>query len=286
MQVADAGPSSGTYIVSAVEHVYNRTGFFTKFVAGPVRSAKLVDTLGAGVPDTGFVMSDLITATVSDTNDDPEVGRVKVTYAGAGGSLVSNWARVAVPRRWRQRGSVFIPEVKDEVLVGFERGDSRHPVVLGGLFSEKIKMAADDDVRDSDGIAYRRITSRLGHVVELSDGTSADKQHVLLKLGNAEHKLRLGADAFAIEIAQGKPLSIKAGERQVRDRRAGQHHHRGRVDQAQVDRRRHRHRVDCEAQGEGRRPGVSVEGATLDIKATGHCESRGRRADDRSRVRR
>ncbi len=94
VQVSDAGPSSGTYVVNEVEHIYNRNGFFTKFVAGPVRPAKLVDTLGAAAPDSGFVMSNLITATVSDTYDDKKVGRVKVTYAGAGGGLVSNWARV------------------------------------------------------------------------------------------------------------------------------------------------------------------------------------------------
>ena len=181
-------------------------------------------------------MSGLITATVSDTNDDKKVGRVKVKYAGAGGGLVSNWARVVTLGGGAKRGSVFIPEVNDEVLVGFERGDTRHPVVLGGLFSEKNTMAADDDVRGNDGIAYRRITSRLGHVIELADGTAADKQHVLLKLGNGAHKLRLGADAFAIEIAQGKPCRSRPAARRSRST-AGQHHHRGHVDQDQVDRR-------------------------------------------------
>jgi hypothetical protein len=268
VQVEDAGPSSGTYIVSAVEHLYNRTGFFTKFVAGPVRSAKLVDTLGAGVPDTGFLMSNLITATVSDTNDDQKLGRVKVTYAGAGGSLVSNWARVLSLGGGSQRGSVFIPEVKDEVLVGFERGDSRHPVVLGGLFSDKIKMAAGADVRDNNGIQYRRITSRLGHVVELSDGTSADKQHVLLKLGNAEHKLRLGADAFAIEIAQGKPLSIKAGSAKFEIDASGNIN----IEGASIKLKSTAGDIGIEsaaklsAKGTA---GVAVEGATLDMKAQG-----------------
>jgi uncharacterized protein involved in type VI secretion and phage assembly len=180
--------------------------------------------------------------------------------------LVSNWARVLSLGGGSGRGSVFIPEVKDEVLVGFERGDSRHPVVLGGLFSEKIKMAADSDVRDNNGIAYRRITSRLGHVVELSDGTSADKQHVLLKLGNAAHKLRLGADAFAIEIAQGKPLSIKAGDAKFEIDASGNIT----IEGTSISLKATKGAIGIEATTDFKAKGtasVSVEGATLDLKA-------------------
>jgi uncharacterized protein (DUF2345 family) len=34
----------------------------------------------------------------------------------------------------------------------------------------------------------------------------------MLKLGTAEHKVRLGADRFDIEVAKGKPITIKAGD--------------------------------------------------------------------------
>jgi uncharacterized protein involved in type VI secretion and phage assembly len=211
IHVTNAGPSSGDYTVTAVEHVYNRTGFFTKFVAGPVRPSGLVDTLGNEGPDTGFAMTGLITGMVSDADDPNGQGRVKVNYTGAGGSLVSNWARVVSLGGGAERGTVFIPEVNDEVLVGFERGDSRHPVVIGGLFSQKTKIAADGSLTGNGKIAYRRITSRLGHVVELADGSGQTEQHIKLQLGSPDHKLRLGADRFDIEVTDGTPLLIKAG---------------------------------------------------------------------------
>jgi uncharacterized protein involved in type VI secretion and phage assembly len=45
------------------------------------------------------------------------------------------WARVAVPFAGNQRGSFFIPDVGDEVLVVYLSGDPRFPVVIGGLWN-------------------------------------------------------------------------------------------------------------------------------------------------------
>ena len=72
------------------------------------------------------------------------------------------------PWRWGQWGSVMIPEVGDEVLVGFEHGDPRQPIILGGLFGNKSTIP-DWTVKDGK-VSSRRFTSRLGHVWELSDG--------------------------------------------------------------------------------------------------------------------
>ncbi len=45
------------------------------------------------------------------------------------------WARVVVPFAGNNRGAFFIPDVGDEVLVVYLSGDSRFPVVLGGLWN-------------------------------------------------------------------------------------------------------------------------------------------------------
>ena len=104
---------------------------------------------------------------------------------------------------------VFQPEVNDEVLVAFEGGDPRQPVVLGGLFSGK-NVLPEWGVK-SGQVQTRRITSRLGHVIELADGTDPATQHVLLQLSTTSHKIRLGADKLEVEVAAGKPVSIKSG---------------------------------------------------------------------------
>jgi uncharacterized protein involved in type VI secretion and phage assembly len=209
VQVADAGPASGKYLLTEVEHVYSADGFETRFVAGPRRPAALVDTLGAPVPDSGFQTPGVVVGVITDNAD--SAGRVKVKYAGVGGQVESPWARVVTLGGGAARGVIFQPEVGDEVLVAFERGDTRRPVVIGGLFSEKNQLPTAGSGVSEGKVAYRRITSRKIHVIEFADGEQPTEQHVLIKLGTAEHKLRLGADRFDIEVADGKPLTIKAG---------------------------------------------------------------------------
>jgi uncharacterized protein involved in type VI secretion and phage assembly len=209
--VRDAGPASGNYLVTEVEHVYATSGFTTRFTAGPRRPAGLVDTLASTPADPGFLISGLVVAVITD-NDDPDgAGRVKVRYTGINGQIESPWARVVTLGAGAARGAVFQPEVADEVLVGFERSDTRRPVVIGGLFSDKNTLPTGEKYVTGGAVNYRRITSRKNHIVEFADGTGPSTQHILLGLGTAEHKLRLGADRFDIEVASGKPLTIKAG---------------------------------------------------------------------------
>jgi phage protein D/phage baseplate assembly protein gpV len=212
VEVADAGPASGTYRVSEVEHIFNSSGFFTRWVAGHRRPSALVDTLGAPSADPGFIAPGLVVAIVTNGNDPDNVGRVKIKYPGIGGAIESPWARVVALGAGNARGTVFQPEVNDEVLVGFEFGDTRRPVVIGGLFSKVNALPTSGSGFASGKVNFRRITSRKNHVIELADGDAPNEQHIMLKLGTAEHKVRLGADRFDIEVAKGKPITIKAGD--------------------------------------------------------------------------
>lgn len=213
LEVADAGPASGKYLVTEVAHVFDTTGFHTRFVAGPLRPAGLVDVLGRPEPDAGFALQGLVIGVVTDNNDPDKVGRVKVRYVSIPDSNIeSTWARVVTTSGGKNRGIVFLPEVNDEVLVGFEGNDTRRPVVLGNLFSKTNALPESSKILGNNAVAYRRITSRLGHVIELADGVDPTTQHVLIKLGTgAQHSLRLGADKFDVTVAAGKPVAITAG---------------------------------------------------------------------------
>jgi uncharacterized protein involved in type VI secretion and phage assembly len=169
------------------------------------------------------------------------VGRVKVKYAASGDLVESAWARVVGLGVGKGRGSVFQPEVNDEVLVGFERGDSRYPVVLGGLYSA-VNSLPEHSAPTGNAVNVRTITSRLGHVVEMGDGTGPSEQHLLLKLAGGKHKLRLGADRFDLEVEQGKPILIKAGAA----------------------------KFEIDAQGN-----VSIEGTKISLKATSQVSIEG-----------
>ena len=77
-------------------------------------------------------------ATVTDISDPDGQGRVQVTLPwcpDSGGGRYEAWARIATLFAGSDRGSWFIPDVGDEVLVAFEHGDPARPYVLGGLWN-------------------------------------------------------------------------------------------------------------------------------------------------------
>lgn len=214
VKVTSAGPASGSYFVTRVEHTYDRSGFSTRFTAGPYRPAGLVDVLGVPQPDPGFSMTGVYPALVTDLADPDKIGRAKVKYTTVTGQVESHWARLVTLGGGKERGMVFTPEVSDEVLIAFEQGDTRRPVILGGLFSKNKGLPTTDDVADNK-VKYRRITSRLGHLIELADGDKPVEQHILITLKGKKHKIRLGEDKFDIEIDK-KPVTVTNGQATIK----------------------------------------------------------------------
>ncbi|WP_088889350.1 phage baseplate assembly protein V [Leptolyngbya ohadii] len=77
-------------------------------------------------------------AEVVSVQDPDRLSRVQVrllSFDGIGNQDASLWARVAVPFAGGRRGAFLLPDVGDEVLVMFANGDSRYPVVVGGLWN-------------------------------------------------------------------------------------------------------------------------------------------------------
>lgn len=211
--ITGAGPASGTYHVTEVEHVYNRRGFATRFTAGDRRPASLVDALSAEATSSfrrhGIVIG-LVTK-VGNPNGSP--GEVTVAYKAAGDQLESNWARVVTFGAGSGRGATFIPEINDEVIVGFEGGDVRRPIVLGGVYNGQ-DVPAEFGVANSK-VDKRRITSRAGHFMEFGDGEATTDQHISFTLAGAEHSIVLGKEKFEATVPAGKPMTIKAGNSSI-----------------------------------------------------------------------
>ena len=78
----------------------------------------------------------LARALVVDVRDPQAAGRIKVKFPWLPGE-VETWARVSLPLGGNRTGLWALPEVGDEVLVGFEHGDVRSPIVIGSLWDGK-----------------------------------------------------------------------------------------------------------------------------------------------------
>jgi uncharacterized protein involved in type VI secretion and phage assembly len=210
VNISDAGATlTGTYPVTRVEHVFRpSTGFVTRFYSGDRRPAGLIDTLGAGRPlAPTHVHPGLVVGVV--TNIDQPTGRVKVRYPGLSSDYETGWARVVAVGGGTSRGGVFIPEIQDEVLVAFEGGDPRQPVVIGGLYGAKSTFPT---TTIADGtVQSRGLTSRLGHGVQLLDGTDPGTQAIELSLAGGQHIVHMGKDKMTVTVPSGYEFSIAAG---------------------------------------------------------------------------
>jgi uncharacterized protein involved in type VI secretion and phage assembly len=111
---------------------------------------------------------------VVSVQDEDGQGRVQVQLLFAptvGGNTFKVWARVATLMAGPQRGSFFIPDKDDEVLVAFYAGDVRHPFVIGALWNGQ--DAPPQSMDDNNSI--RVIKTKSGHKLEFDDTSSAAK---------------------------------------------------------------------------------------------------------------
>lgn len=149
-------------------------------------------------------------ATVTNNMDISGQGRVQLSYPWLPG--VEPWARVAVMLAGSGRGTYFIPQVNDEVLVGFNHGNVREPYVLGCLWST---VDAPPARVPTDPVSKRIIKTPLGHEVEFDDMeqsitiTSTTKQKVKLDASGIEVSTTGGTAKLSLGTAGDVTLEAK-----------------------------------------------------------------------------
>ncbi len=93
---------------------------------------ELLERLNNRAADSSYL------AEVVSVKDPKNLSRVQVrilSFDGVDEQDALIWARVVVPFAGDNRGAFLIPDVGDEVLITFVNGDTRLPIVLGGLWS-------------------------------------------------------------------------------------------------------------------------------------------------------
>ena len=211
------GPSfDGLHLVSSVTHVYGHGGFKTKFVISGSNPRTMIDAMRPKQQSGGFGGGGLVIGIVTNINDPDGHGRVKVKLPQLGDAIESEWARIACPGAGPQAGLLFRPMPNDEVVVGFENGDTRRPVVLGGLHNGQDappgakadggKVGGDDGansfIAHGRGDAHLKFRNKL----LLESGGSAEI-NVTKRAGNGDGP---GAGNLAIKTAD--KVELEAGQ--------------------------------------------------------------------------
>lgn len=123
------------------------------------------------IPQPGLIETSRLAVVTSI--DDPEgKARVQVKLFDQEGDEHLLWARVSTPFAGDNRGVFFIPDVDDEVLVTFISGDTRFPIVIGGLWNGR---SSPPDSIDSGRNIRKTIRSKNGVKLTLVDEDGQEK---------------------------------------------------------------------------------------------------------------
>lgn len=150
------------------------------------------------------------TALVIDVVDPDGQGRVRVRLPwspDSDGDAYEAWARLATLMAGDNRGSWFVPDENDEVLVAFEAGDPRRPYVVGALWN-----GSDAPPESMDGGGkndVKTLRSRNGVIVKLDD--AAGHESLTLETpGGQSVTLRDGPGSIEVRDANGNVVRLES----------------------------------------------------------------------------
>jgi uncharacterized protein involved in type VI secretion and phage assembly len=203
------GRFDGKLTVSRAKHVWDRHGYHTSFtVSGGHDRSVLGLVSGDDHRVRGHRVHGLVLGVITNCSDDR--GRVKLKFPWLSDDYESDWARVLQLGAGKDRGLVLLPEVNDEVLVGFEHGDTRRPYVLGGLYNGVDTAPFGSAVDSGSGkVITRGFRSRAGNELIFTD--TEGKEKIELHTKDSKVSFTLNAADGSLTVETKGDITIKAG---------------------------------------------------------------------------
>ncbi|RVU91375.1 type VI secretion system tip protein VgrG [Flavobacterium columnare] len=148
-----------TYRIIEIKHFHDGNQYYNEFVAIPdLWTPPYFD-------DSAYPNCEEQTARVVDNNDPMGMGRVRVQFPWQERkNQKTPWIRLIQPHSGAGKGFHFIPEIGEEVLVGFESGNAEKPFVLGTHYN-----GAATSGYHTSGNDVKAIHTRSGTKIILND---------------------------------------------------------------------------------------------------------------------
>ena len=217
---------NGDYIISGVVHDLSQGNWISQVSLGlsPFWFTEEPDVMSP--PASGLLPGarGLFNATVKKIFDDPDSQyRILVDVPLFDTNGAGIWARLSNFYSTSGAGAFFLPEVGDEVILGFLNEDPRYPVILGSLYSGT-KNKPFTDLAPNEKNSIKAIVSKSGISVEFDDEnkiwtvatpnkntiiiSDKDKQ-ITIKDENQNSVVMSGS---GIDISSQKSINISAQE--------------------------------------------------------------------------
>ncbi len=132
----------GVHLISAVHHELENGNWMCEYRFG-LAPEWFVETCEVHAPSAAGLLpgiQGLYNATVKKIDSDPDNEyRILVEVALFNDQQQGLWARLTNFYSTNGQGAFFLPEVGDEVILGFLNQDPRYPIILGSVYSQKNK---------------------------------------------------------------------------------------------------------------------------------------------------
>lgn len=195
---------NGQVLVTGVRHEIVRGGWWIdiQFGLAPKWHSQEYDTSYNEVSNLLPSIHGLHIGVVTALEGDPESNeRIKIKLPFVKDSEEGIWARVATVDAGTNRGTVILPEIGDEVIVGFIQEDPRFAIVLGMLHSKKNTRPTDLQAKDDNHIKGWVTRSEMKMLFD-------DDKKIFSLLTPGGYSLIIDEDAKKIEIKDANSNQI------------------------------------------------------------------------------
>ncbi len=189
---------SGKYYITDTRHFYSQRVYTTEFSVRGLRAGNLFSSVSH---KTHLQPGETFLVGIVTNNQDPKgLGRVKVKFPTLTEEHESYWARVVGVGAGNARGFYCLPEINDEVLVGFEHGDIHRPYIIGGVWNGKDATPGNVNNTVQGGkVRLRTIKTRTGHTIEfVEESRGFSKAGIKIETASG-HTLHLN-DTGSVEV--------------------------------------------------------------------------------------
>lgn len=156
---SNASDSLGEYRVIAVHHRCDGQGNYSNNFTAVPASVKMPPVSGYHEP-----RCETQSALVTDNHDPDGLGRVRVQFHWMSSTEKTPWLRITSPHGGNGKGMFFIPELDEEVIVGFEGDSAVKPYIIGTVYHSKAKTDFSNQNND-----VKAIQTRSGNKILMND---------------------------------------------------------------------------------------------------------------------